>query len=78
MLVAYCWLFCHCHNLAEGGCLLSQFHFMRCCYFLGHVACRDLPWQGLSKVHIVLLAMNGPLAAELKFRGNAALVGRIA
>ena len=31
-----------------------------------------------SKVHIVLLAMNGPLAAELKFRENTALVGRIA
>ena len=29
-------------------------------------------------MHIVLLAMNGPLAAELKFRGNTALVGRIA
>ena len=23
---------------------------MRCCYFLGHVACRNLPWQGLSIV----------------------------
>ena len=35
-------------NLAEGGCLLSRgFHFTRCRYFLGHVACRNLPWQGL-------------------------------
>ena len=47
-------------------------------YFLGHVASPNLPWQGLSKVHIVLLGMNGPLAAELKFRENTALVGRIA
>ena len=41
-----------CCNLAEGGSLLSrfQFQFMRCCYFLGHVACRNLPWQGLSIV----------------------------
>ena len=37
----------HCRNFAEGGCLLSQFHFMLCRYFLGHVACRNLPWQGL-------------------------------
>ena len=47
MLVAYCRLCRHCCNLAEGGCLLSQFHFTRCRYFLGHVACRNLPWQGL-------------------------------
>ena len=47
MLVAYCRLCCHCRNLAEGGCLLSQFHFTRCRYFLGHIACRNLPWQGL-------------------------------
>ena len=39
-----------CCNLAEGGCLLSRFQFMRCCYFLGHVACWNLPWQGLSIV----------------------------
>ena len=37
----------HCRNLAEGGCLFSRFRFMRCRYFLGHVACRNLPWQGL-------------------------------
>ena len=47
MLVAYCHLCRHCRNLAEGGCLLSRFHFTRCHYFLGHVACRNLPWQGL-------------------------------
>ena len=47
MLVAYCWLCRHCRNLAEGGGLLSRFHFTRCHYFLGHVACRNLPWQGL-------------------------------
>ena len=47
MLVTYCWLCRHCRNLAEGGCLLSRFHFTRCRYFLGHVAYRNLPWQGL-------------------------------
>ena len=31
-------------GLAEGGCLLSRFHFTRCRYFLSHVACRNLPW----------------------------------
>ena len=31
------------------GCLLSRFHFTRCRYFLSHVACRNLPWQGLTK-----------------------------
>ena len=48
MLVAYCRLCCHCRNLAEGGCLLSWFHFTCCRYFLGHVTRRNLPWQGLS------------------------------
>ena len=43
----YCRLCRHCRNLAEGGCLVSRFHFMRCRYFLGHVACQNLPWQGL-------------------------------
>ena len=43
MLVAYCQLCRHCHNLAEGGCLLSRFHFTCCRYFLGYVACRNLP-----------------------------------
>ena len=36
--------------MAEGGCLLSQFHCTYCRYFLGHVACRNLPWQGLLNV----------------------------
>ena len=49
MLVADCRLCRHCRNLAEGDCLLSRFHFTRCRYFLGHVACRNLPWQGLTK-----------------------------
>ena len=47
MLVPYCRGGRHCRNLAEGGCLLSRFHFTRCRYFLGHVACRNLPGQGL-------------------------------
>ena len=45
--VAYSRLCRHCRNLAEGGCRLSRFHFRLCRYFLGHVACRNLPWQGL-------------------------------
>ena len=48
MLVTYCRLCRHCHSLAGGACLLSRFHFTRCLYFLGHVACWNLPWQGLK------------------------------
>ena len=48
MLVTHCRLCHHCHNLSEAGCLLSWFHFTCCCYFLGQVACRNLPLQGLS------------------------------
>ena len=45
--VAYSRLCRHCRSLAEGGCLLSRFHFTLCRYFLGHVACKwNLPWQG--------------------------------
>ena len=60
--VAYSRLCHHCRNLAEGGCRLSQFHFRLCCYFLGHVACRNLPWQGLfyvAKFRLVVLLMGG-------------------
>ena len=46
--VAYCQLCRHCDNLAEGGCPLSRSYFTRCHYFLGHVTCRNLPWQGLT------------------------------
>ena len=45
----YKWLLLIVGFAAEGGCLLSRFHFTRCRYFLGHVACRNLPWQGLKK-----------------------------
>ena len=45
--VAYSRLYRHCRYLAEGGCLVSRFHFRLCRYFLGHVACRNLRWQGL-------------------------------
>ena len=38
----------HCCNLAEGSCLLMQFHFTLCHYFLGHVACRIWPGRGLD------------------------------
>ena len=40
--------YCHCRSFVEKSCLLSQIYFMRCRYFLGHVACRNLPWQGLN------------------------------
>ena len=33
--------------------LLSRFHSMRCCHFLGHVACQTLPWQGLRRVFFI-------------------------
>ena len=60
MLVAYCRLCRHCRNLAEGGCLLSRFHFTRCLYFLGHVACWNLPWQGLMLYTATLAYMEVP------------------
>ena len=41
--------YCHCRSFVEKSCLLSQVYFMRCRYFLGHVACRNLPWQGLKE-----------------------------
>ena len=56
MLVAYCRLCRHCRNLAEGGCLLSRFHFTCSRYFLGHVTCQNLPWQGLQKSGMIMLA----------------------
>ena len=37
-------------NLATCICLCQSFvaiSFERCRYFLAHVACRNLPWQGL-------------------------------
>ena len=52
--VAHSRLCRHCRNLAEGGCRLSRFHFRLCRYFLGHVACRNLPWQGLYSVQLLL------------------------
>ena len=33
--------------------LLLRFHSTRCCYFLGHVACQTLPWQGLRRVFFI-------------------------
>ena len=48
--VTYSRLCRHCRNLAGGGCRLSQFHFRLCRYFLGHVAYRNLPWQGLFNI----------------------------
>ena len=46
--VAYSQLRSHCHNFAGVSCLLWQFHFTLCRYFLGHVTCWNLPWQGLN------------------------------
>ena len=34
----------------KKGCRLSPFHFKCCRYFLGHVACRNLPWQSLVDI----------------------------
>ena len=64
MLVAYCRLCRHCRNLAEGGCLLSLFHFTRCCSFLGHVACQNLPWQDL--IGLTGIRLEDGLQAFLK------------
>ena len=50
-LVAYCRLCRHCCNLAKGGCLISLYALS---LLLGHVSCRNLPWQGLNKVAIEL------------------------
>ena len=33
--------------------LLSRFHSTCCRYFLGHVACQTLPWQGLRRVFFI-------------------------
>ena len=63
--VAYSQLCRHCHNLAEGGCLLSQFHFTLCRYFLGHVTYQNLPWQGLFTVWIEHQGSNWPHAWQL-------------
>ena len=51
LFVAYSRLCRHCRNLAEGGCRLAPFRFRLCRYFLGHVACRNLPWQGLRIIY---------------------------
>ena len=39
---AYSWLCCHCHNLEEGGGLLSQFYLTFCRYFW--VLLKTGPW----------------------------------
>ena len=48
------------HYLAasEGGCLSSRFHCTHCRYFLGHVTCRNLPWQGLIEGHYWILSVS--------------------
>ena len=32
---------------------------MLCCYFLGHVPCQNLPWQGLD-IHVNLFLNTWP------------------
>ena len=66
--LTYCRLCRHCRNLAEGGCLLSRFHFTRCRYFLGHVACRNLPWQGLATAVITFSSSIYAFQITLKLR----------
>ena len=39
--------------------LVLWFHFMLCCYFLRHVACQNLPWQGLD-IHVNLFLNTWP------------------
>ena len=46
--------YCHCRSFVEKSCLLSRIYFMRCRYFLGNVACRNLPWQGLDNLFDLL------------------------
>ena len=77
--VAYSRLCRHCRNLTEGGCRLSRFHFRLCRYFLDHVACRNLPWQGLMYLDfsppswvllLILRSVTGsPRFADSKSRG---------
>ena len=56
-------------NLATYICLRQSFFailFERCRYFLAHVACRNLPWQGLvivSSVPPLVIASNFALAS---------------
>ena len=64
MLVAYCQLFRHFLNLVEGGCLLSRFYFKHCRYFLGHVACQNLSWQGLIIVRRRALGLQTTFLRE--------------
>ena len=33
----------------KKGCRLLRFQFKCCRYFLGHMACRNLPWQNLFR-----------------------------
>ena len=49
--VAYSRLCRHCRNFAEGGCLLSPFHFTLC-------ACRNLPCRA-SLYQMTLLVLRG-------------------
>ena len=44
-------------NLMKG-CRLSRFHFKCCRYFVGHVACRNLPLQSLKKGQFAIKQKN--------------------
>ena len=41
-------------NLAEGGCLLSPFHFTLCRFFLGHAA-----YPGRASCNVLRYRMDG-------------------
>ena len=73
--VAYSRLCRHCRNLAKGACRLSRFHFRPCCYFLGHVACRNLLWQGLM---VPILVDTNPYSLEKRKYGEVSGSGHVA
>ena len=68
MLVAYCWLCHHGGNLAEGGCLLSRFHFTRCCYFLVHVACLNFKTSHVSVYKCLSLIVGFAITVAIWLR----------
>ena len=52
----------------KKGCCLSQFRFKCCRYFLGHVACRNLPWQSLRKCFLCSYSDNNELYLSVTVR----------
>ena len=63
-------------NLATYICLRQSFvaiSFERCQYFLAHVACRNLPWQGLMSSCERCLQVS--LLEHMRRRRSARLYG---